>query len=142
MERAWSLCELGKGGLLVIHPCLTEDAEAQRGEATCLRTHRGAVGLSPPGCARRPPAELPALAPHPPGQARILHPFRPEHGAGVLEAVELICPAVLGRRLRRPGRLRREQEFANALIISSSTAMALVGDQEAGSVFACCFITF
>ena len=65
MERAWSLCELGKGGVRVTRPCLTEDAEAQRGEATCLRTHRRAVGLSPPGCARRPPRRAPCLGPTP-----------------------------------------------------------------------------
>lgn len=59
----------------------------------------------------------------------------------MLEALELISPAVLGRRLRRPSRLGRERELASALIISSSRAMAPTGDQEAGSVFACCFIT-
>lgn len=36
---------------------------------------------------------------------------------------------------------QRERELASALIISSSRAMAPTGDQEAGSIFACCFIT-
>ena len=49
MELAWNLCESVKGGIVVIRPCLPEDAEAQRGEVTCLRTHRRVVVSEPSG---------------------------------------------------------------------------------------------
>lgn len=60
----------------------------------------------------------------------------------MLEAKEAISPAELGRRLHSPSRLRREQELAKALIITDSRAMAPTGDQETGSGFSSCFITF
>lgn len=122
-----------KGNITIIEPYLTEDTEAQRGEATCPRPHRTTGERDPKSMWDGLP-QSPCLSTPPPPQGS--QDFTPPTGPGGWRVgsrgTHLSCCTWQAAGLCGPRRLRREQELPNTLIIMDARAMDPIRDQEAG----------